>query len=71
MEVQAAVCAQCSDAWIDDPVAAKLESIMAEARRQHGLHRCRHLDGRQGLRQPIGARLAHLPVCLPARCAQA
>ena len=30
-----------------------------DARRQHRLHRRRHLDGRQGLRQPIGPRLAH------------
>ncbi len=31
-EVPPFVCAQCGDAWIDDPVAAKLESIVAEAR---------------------------------------
>jgi YgiT-type zinc finger domain-containing protein len=36
-EVPAFVCAQCGDAWIDDPVAAKLESIVAEARRKQAL----------------------------------
>jgi YgiT-type zinc finger domain-containing protein len=30
-EVPAFICVQCGDAWIDDPVAAKLESVMAEA----------------------------------------
>lgn len=31
-EVPAFVCAQCGDAWIDDPVAARLEAIVADAR---------------------------------------
>jgi YgiT-type zinc finger domain-containing protein len=36
-EAPAFVCTQCGDAWIDDPVAAKLESIVAEARRKQAL----------------------------------
>jgi YgiT-type zinc finger domain-containing protein len=36
-EVPAFVCAQCGDAWIDDPVAAKLESVVSEARRKKAL----------------------------------
>lgn len=36
-EVPAFVCAQCGDAWIDNPVAAKLESIVAEARRKQAI----------------------------------
>jgi YgiT-type zinc finger domain-containing protein len=31
------VCAQCGDAWVDGPVAPKLESIVAEARRKQTL----------------------------------
>ena len=31
------MCAQCGDAWIKDPVAAKLESIVAKARRKQVL----------------------------------
>ena len=31
------VCTQCGDAWIDDLVAAKLESVVAEARRKQTL----------------------------------
>ncbi len=34
-DVPALVCAKCGDAWIDDPVAAKLESFVEEARRKH------------------------------------
>lgn len=34
-EVPALVCTKCGDAWIDDPVAAKLESLVADARRKH------------------------------------
>jgi len=34
-EVPAFVCTKCGDAWIDDPVAAKLESIVTSARRKH------------------------------------
>ncbi len=33
-EVPALVCTKCGDAWIDDPVAAKLENIVADARRK-------------------------------------
>jgi YgiT-type zinc finger domain-containing protein len=33
-DVPAFVCTQCGDAWTDDPVAAQLESIVAEARRK-------------------------------------
>jgi YgiT-type zinc finger domain-containing protein len=36
-EVPGVVCAQCGDAWIDGPVAVKLESIVAEARRKQSL----------------------------------
>ncbi len=36
-EVPAFVCSKCGDAWIDDPVAAKLETIVADARRKHAL----------------------------------
>ncbi len=31
-EVPALVCSKCGDAWIDDPVAAKLEVVVADAR---------------------------------------
>lgn len=34
-DVPAFVCAKCGDAWIDNPVAAKLESFVEEARRKH------------------------------------
>ena len=34
-DVPAFVCTKCGDAWIDDPVAAKLESVVADARRKH------------------------------------
>jgi len=34
-EVPAFVCTKCGDAWINDPVVAKLESIVADARRKH------------------------------------
>lgn len=34
-EVPALVCTKCGDAWIDDPVAIKLEETVAEARRKH------------------------------------
>jgi YgiT-type zinc finger domain-containing protein len=33
----ASVCTQCGDAWVDDSVAVKLESIVAEARRKQAL----------------------------------
>jgi YgiT-type zinc finger domain-containing protein len=31
-DVPALVCSKCGDAWIDDPVAAKLEIVVADAR---------------------------------------
>jgi len=31
-DVPALICAKCGNAWIEDPVAAKLESIVANAR---------------------------------------
>jgi YgiT-type zinc finger domain-containing protein len=31
------VCTQCGDAWIDEPVAAKLESMAAEAHHKQAL----------------------------------
>lgn len=34
-DVPALVCKQCGDAWIEDPVAARLEDIVADARRRH------------------------------------
>jgi YgiT-type zinc finger domain-containing protein len=34
-EVPAFVCTKCGDAWIDDPVVTKLESIVADARRKN------------------------------------
>jgi YgiT-type zinc finger domain-containing protein len=36
-EVPAFVCSQGGDAWIDDPVAGKLQSIVAEARCKQAL----------------------------------
>ena len=36
-KVPAFVCTQCGDAWIDDPVAAKLERLIAEARRKQAV----------------------------------
>lgn len=36
-EVPALICTLCADAWIDDLVAAKLESIVADARRKKAL----------------------------------
>jgi YgiT-type zinc finger domain-containing protein len=36
-KVPAFVCTQCGDVWIDDPVAAKLESLIAEARRKQAV----------------------------------
>ena len=33
--VPARVCSQCGEAWIEDAVAARLETIVAEARRKH------------------------------------
>ncbi|MBN1866657.1 type II toxin-antitoxin system MqsA family antitoxin [Candidatus Sumerlaeota bacterium] len=33
--VPALVCAQCGDAWIEDPVAEKLERFVAEAHEKH------------------------------------
>jgi len=36
-DVPAFVCTKCGDAWIDDPVAAKLEGVVADARRKHAV----------------------------------
>lgn len=36
-DVPAFVCAACGDAWIDDPVAAKLEGVVADARRKRAV----------------------------------
>lgn len=36
-DVPAFVCTKCGDAWIDDLVVAKLESIVADARRKHAV----------------------------------
>ncbi len=35
--VPALVCAQCGDAWIEDPVAAKLEAVVEDACTKHAL----------------------------------
>jgi YgiT-type zinc finger domain len=34
-EVPALVCDQCGEAWIEDPVAERLEQLVAEARIKH------------------------------------
>jgi YgiT-type zinc finger domain-containing protein len=34
-DVPARVCAQCGADWIDDAVVAKLDAIVADARRKH------------------------------------
>jgi len=34
-EVPALVCTKCGDAWIEDPVAEKLENIVTDARNKH------------------------------------
>lgn len=36
-EVPALVCSQCGDAWIDHPVAMKLEDVVDDARRKHAV----------------------------------
>ncbi len=36
-DVPAFVCAACGDAWIDDAVAAKLEGVVADARRKRSV----------------------------------
>jgi YgiT-type zinc finger domain-containing protein len=41
-EVLAFVCTQCGNAWIDDPVAAKLEGIVAEARHKQAIVEVMH-----------------------------
>ncbi|MBN2498044.1 MAG: type II toxin-antitoxin system MqsA family antitoxin [Deltaproteobacteria bacterium] len=35
--VPALVCSQCGDAWIEDPVALKLEGVVADARRRQAV----------------------------------
>ena len=41
-EAPAFVCTKCGDAWIDDPVAAKLESIGADPPRKHAVVEVTH-----------------------------
>ncbi len=36
-DVPALVCEICGEAWIDDPIAAKLESAIADARRKQAV----------------------------------
>lgn len=36
-DVPALVCSQCGDAWIEDAVAAKLETVVADARRRQAV----------------------------------
>ena len=36
-DVPALVCTTCGDAWIDDPIAAKLEGVVEDARRKQAV----------------------------------
>lgn len=36
-DVPALVCSQCGEAWIEDAVAAKLETVVADARRRQAV----------------------------------
>jgi YgiT-type zinc finger domain-containing protein len=36
-DVPALVCTQCGDAWIEDEIAARLETIVEDARGKHAL----------------------------------
>ncbi|MGH2373259.1 MAG: type II toxin-antitoxin system MqsA family antitoxin [bacterium] len=36
-DVPALVCSQCGEAWIEDAVAAKLESVVTDARRRRAV----------------------------------
>lgn len=36
-DVPALVCSQCGEAWIEDEVAAKLEALVADARRRQSV----------------------------------
>ena len=40
--VPAFVCVKCGDAWIDDPVATKLEGIVADARSKQAVVEVTH-----------------------------
>lgn len=42
--VPALCCAQCGEAWIEDPVASRLESLVEEARRKRALVEVRQWD---------------------------
>jgi YgiT-type zinc finger domain-containing protein len=35
--VPALICTKCGDAWIEDPAVARLETIVAEARRRNAM----------------------------------
>lgn len=41
-EVPAFACTKCGDAWIDNPVVARLESIIADARRKQAVVEVTH-----------------------------
>ncbi len=41
-DVPAFVCEICGDAWIDDPVAKKLEAVVADARRKQAVVEVTH-----------------------------
>ena len=41
-DVPAFVCETCGDAWIDDPVAEKLEAVVADARRKKAVVEATH-----------------------------
>ncbi|MBI2569770.1 MAG: type II toxin-antitoxin system MqsA family antitoxin [Candidatus Schekmanbacteria bacterium] len=36
-DVPARLCSQCGEAWIEDPVAARLEAVVGDARRKQAL----------------------------------
>ena len=41
-DVPAFVCETCGDSWIDDPVAEKLEAVVADARRKQAIVEVTH-----------------------------
>ena len=41
-DVPAFVCETCGDSWIDDPVAEKLEAVVADARRKKAVVEVTH-----------------------------
>jgi YgiT-type zinc finger domain-containing protein len=41
-DVPAFICQTCGDAWIDDPVAERLEAVVADARRKQAVVEVTH-----------------------------